>query len=250
MLPVARLVEIQGEITESAARRGLRLKLLGGLGIALASPSTDPTLERSFGDLDFLAAKGASRAVEELFRELGYEADPASLQSAHRRQIWWPPGGGTHVDVFLGAFEMCHTLDLSERLGGEPPTLFAADLLLSKLQIVELNEKDAIDTCRLLAAHALGPDDALGEINLPYVCGLLAADWGFFTTVTDNLAALADSPVLAGAAEREAIEQRRRALLAALEAEPKTRGFRLRARVGRKKRWYRLPEEIEGEDCE
>lgn len=247
MVPVERLVEIQTDVTEVAARRGLRLKLLGGLGIALSSPTDDPSLLRSFGDLDFLAAKGASRAVEDLFGELGFQIDPASIASAHRRQVWWPPGEETHVDVFLGAFEMCHTLDLSERLGGDPPTLFAADLLLSKLQIVELNEKDAIDICRLLGAHSLGAEDAPGTINLPYVCDLLSGDWGFFTTVTDNLVALADSPVLRGAAAAETIEQRRAALLAALEEQPKGRSFRLRARVGRKKRWYRLPEEIDDE---
>lgn len=248
--PVSRLVEIQATISEAANRRGLQLKLLGGLGIALASPTPDPSLQRDFGDLDFLAPTRASRTVEELFRELDFELDASSLRSAHRRQIWWSPGQETHVDVFLGAFEMCHTLDLTDRLGGSAPTLFAADLLLSKLQIVELNEKDAIDICRLLGAHALGAEDAEGLINLTYLCELLGGDWGFYTTTTDNLVALAGSPVLRRAEDGATIDGRRRELLAALEATPKSRGFRLRGRVGRKKRWYQLPEEIDGEEVE
>jgi hypothetical protein len=35
------------------------------------------------------------------------------------------------------------------------------------------------------------------------------------------------------------------ALLERIEAEPKTRGWKLRAKIGERKRWYELPEEVE-----
>ena len=53
---------------------------------------------------------------------------------------------------------MCHRLDLRSRLHIAGPALNPADLLLTKLQIVELNRKDAIDMIALLLAHPLGAD--------------------------------------------------------------------------------------------
>jgi hypothetical protein len=242
--PVDRLLAISSEIRDATVTPGVRLKLLGGLGIALCSPTEDPALQRSFADVDFLAPRSQVDEVRDLFTGLGYSLDPSSAQTVHRRQTWWPPEEDTHVDVFLGVFEMCHSLDLGSRLDGPEPSLAAADLLLSKLQIVELNEKDALDIARLLSVHELGPDDSPGTINVPYVSELLGSDWGFYTTVTDNLSALAGAPTSSAAVASETIERRRRGLLDALEAAPKTRGFRLRGRVGRKKRWYQLPEEV------
>jgi hypothetical protein len=242
-----RLLAIHREIEDAATRQQVRLKLLGGLGIAISSPTEDEALMRGFGDVDFLAPRRGADEVQGLFRSLDYSLDPDSAQTVHRRQIWWPPAADTHVDVFLGAFEMCHTLDLEDRLDGSQPALPAADLLLSKLQIVELNEKDTIDVGRLLSTHELGADDSSGTINVPYIGDLLGSDWGFYTTVGDNLTAMEGASVFGRSAGTDAIEANRRRLLDALEEAPKSRGFRLRARVGRKARWYRLPEEV-GDD--
>lgn len=244
MTSTDRLIEMQGEIQDAAAAKGISLKLLGGLGIAVSSPTEDRALERGFADIDLLSRRSESLDVRALFEELGYGMDPSSALTVHRRQTWWPESGDTHVDVFLGEFEMCHTLDLEPRLDVTPAALPAADLLLSKLQIVELNEKDVIDVARLLSTHELGDDDSPGTINLPYICGLLGADWGFYTTVTDNLEALAGAGPVSAAGDTATIEDRRRRLLDALEAASKTRGFRMRGRIGRKKRWYQLPEEV------
>ncbi len=57
------------------------------------------------------------------------------------------------VDVFVGTFSMCHRLDLSGRLGEHAYSLDAADLLLTKLQIHEINRKDLVDAVRLLLTH-------------------------------------------------------------------------------------------------
>jgi hypothetical protein len=145
--------------------------------------------------------------------------------------------------VFLGEFAMCHSLDLDQRLPAEHSALAAADLLLMKLQVVELNHKDVTDTAALLTTHRLGDSDAAGSINRRRIVEVLTTDWGFYTTATDNLERLPElvfalDPELARPVAEAAAEIR-----AEVDAAPKSRAFKLRARVGRRKRWYEVPDE-------
>ena len=140
--------------------------------------------------------------MTEALEQAGLQAEPEfnALQGA-RRQIWWTADRTTHVDVFLGEFTMCHSLDLDQRLPADHPALAAADLLLMKLQVVELNHKDVTDAAALLTTHRLGDDDAAGSINRQRIVEVLAGDWGFYTTATDNLERL---PELVAAARSRA----------------------------------------------
>jgi len=65
-------------------------------------------------------------------------------------------------------------------------------LLLSKLQIVELNAKDAHDIFHLLSGLRVGRDSARPSIDPDRFGSVLAADWGWWRTVTGNLAKLPD----------------------------------------------------------
>ena len=73
-----------------------------------------------------------------------------------RRLLFYDEPNRRQVDVFVGTFEMCHTLPVADRLDVEPLTLPAADLLMTKLQIVRLNEKDRNDAYALLLALEVG----------------------------------------------------------------------------------------------
>jgi hypothetical protein len=140
---------------------------------------------------------------------------------------------------------MCHAIPLSDRLGLERGTVPLAELLLTKLQIIEVNEKDVRDTVLLLHGHPVEDHD--GEaINAARIAELCAADWGLWRTITANLQHcgehLGDYDL--DEADRDRIAARFDLLLERVEAEPKSRGWKLRARVGERKRWYDLPEEV------
>jgi hypothetical protein len=140
---------------------------------------------------------------------------------------------------------MCHRIPLSERLELEASTVPLAELLLTKLQIIELNEKDVRDTVLLLHGHPVEEHDE-DAVNGARIASLCAADWGLWRTITANLEHCRDrvddyellSP------EREQIAARFNQILDRVEAEPKSRGWKLRAKVGERKRWYDLPEEV------
>jgi hypothetical protein len=232
------------ELVGLADARGIPLRALGGLGVDLRAPGAHPLLRREFADVDVAVPRRARRQVTEVMEEAGLEEEREfnALQGA-RRQIWWTPDRSTHVDVFLGEFTMCHRLDLDARLAVDHPALPAADLLLMKLQVVALNRKDVSDTAALLTTHTLADGDSAGSINRGRLVDVLSTDWGFHTTATDNLERI---PGLVG--EIDAALGRQVAAMAAelreeVEQAPKSRAFKLRAKVGRRKRWYELPDE-------
>ena len=107
-----------------------------------------------------------------------------------RRLIFHGPAG--KLDVFVGAFEMCHRLELSGRLALDSPTLTVSDLLLTKLQIVELERQGRAGRRELLRDHALGHGDG-DHVDVDYLAGLVAGDWGLWRTTTGTLRARSPS---------------------------------------------------------
>jgi hypothetical protein len=153
---------------------------------------------------------------------------------------------GRPIDVMVDRLTMCHTLDLRPSFGRQRLTVDAIDVLLSKLQIVELNEKDARDIIYLLSALPLGGTGA--SLDTDRYGKLLGADWGWWRTVTGNLAKLpgliAEKPELVPVnAVYDPREQIQRLSQLAADA-PKSVKWRLRSNLGDKVRWYELPEEV------
>ena len=235
-------------ICEQASERGVAVRLLGGIAIWLRSPDeVRDELGREYADIDLATVRKSSKPLRDLLESLGYEPDKMfnAVQGDRRLYFNSPDGGSYHLDVFVDRFEMSHQLDLGSRLEREPIVLPAAELLLTKLQIAELNRKDAADTSMLLLGHELGSADGPGVLNVGYVTEVCGQDWGFYTTVTDNLEktqSLLDG-ILADAGEREVVAGRVGELQAQLEAAPKSRGWRRRAKIGRRMKWYDTPDE-------
>jgi hypothetical protein len=231
-----------GRLLAAIAERGVAARLLGGMAIQLlTAPSV---FEREIADLDLIVARRDARALEDLMEQLGYEGDRQfNALNGHRRLLF---DGPARVDVFVETFEMCHALPLAERIDVRPDTLPAAELLLTKLQIVELNAKDRGDAFALLYALDVADHDD-GAINVARIAELTARDWGLQHTVELNLgrlrAELDDLPL--ADEDRRRIGERADAIGAAMEAAPKSRGWKLRARIGERKRWYEQPEEVD-----
>ena len=134
-----------------AAAAGLSLKLLGGLAVRVICPGFPPRL-RQGQDIDFAClSKGRKDVVANLVQQ-GCQADRQFNALNGDRQMYFIAPSGRPIDVMVDRLTMCHTLDLRPAFGRLPLTVDAVDLLLSKLQIVELNEKDVRDALQLLSA--------------------------------------------------------------------------------------------------
>lgn len=250
----ADIVSEGARLVDLATAAGLTMRLLGGVAVRLISPSAaQPPLARSYGDLDFALARKDGRAIRDVLEHAGYTGE-RRFNALHgdKRLLYVDEARDRKLDIFLGAFRMCHMLDLEGRLLPGLRTLTPSDLLLTKLQIVQLNNKDAQDALAILADHALAdhaePGQAGDVIDVGYVATLCGHDWGWYTTVTDNLTRVAQ--IGAGLGPSEAVAratERVTEMRSALEQAPKSLSWRMRSAVGRKVAWYEEPEEIRQE---
>jgi hypothetical protein len=242
------MVAAARRITEAAEAAGVDARLLGGIAIWLrASEQMRGALGRTYADIDLATPKKQSKALREVLEGIGYLPDKMFNNLQGDTRLYYHSADGTyHVDVFIEKFVMSHELELGPRLRTEPTTLPGAELLLTKLQIAELNHKDASDTVMLLADHELAQTDGAGMINVAYVNEQCGSNWGLYTTVSDNLETTRNllPEILAEGPARTTVEGRITELLAALEAAPKSGGWRRRAKLGRRMKWYQTPDEV------
>jgi hypothetical protein len=233
-------------LVDAADAQGVVLRLVGGVAIWARCPSARRApLARPYNDIDVVTRSGSTAAVTAFFTGQGYEPNRMfnALHGA-QRLMYADPARERTVDVLVDRFAMCHQLDLRDRLPPGARTLPLADLLLTKLQVVELNEKDLKDLLALLADHDLdGDDDAIGTARILAVTG---DDWGMEHTVRGTLARVRDAAGSAGldTTVAERIRSRVDHLVEALDGARKTLRWRMRARLGERVRWYELPEEV------
>ena len=200
-------------------------------------------LERQYKDLDFMTSRSDGGAAAKLLRRLGYEPHVAfNAMNSKERMLFFDEAHGRQVDVFVGTFRMCHAIPLEGRLEIDPVSVPLAELLLTKLQVIEVNEKDVRDTVALLLEHPLGDEDGT-TLNAGRVAQLCADDWGLWRTITANLERVR-AQLDRYDVDRDRVDERLRALEERIEAEPKSRGWKLRAKIGERKRWYEIPEEV------
>jgi len=241
------LVDEGERLLALAHEQNATFALLGGVAIRLHAPEVPAALDRQYKDLDFAVPKGGSGAAGKLLSDAGYEAEVVfNAMNSKERLLFHDTGNGRQVDVFVGSFRMCHEIPLSDRIKPGDKTVPLAELLLTKLQIIELNEKDIRDTVLLLYGHEVADhdDDAVNGRRIAELC---ASDWGLWRTITANLGRCGDhvAEYALPESEQSRVRDRLKALLAEIEAAPKSRAWRMRDKIGDRKRWYDLPEEVE-----
>jgi hypothetical protein len=246
--PILEDIVAEGErVLGLASGDGVPVRLLGGVAVRLQAPTLPPAFDRRYKDLDFAVPKGGFRSADKLLSGAGYEPHTAfNALNQKERMLFFDTTHDRQVDVFVGAFRMCHEIPLNDRLAVQDRTVPLAELLLTKLQIIELNEKDVRDTLLLVHGHDVSDRDG-DDINGARIAELCAGDWGLWRTITQNVGKVIEH---AGNYEvpdgdRERMVGRLQAVLDRIEAEPKSRGWKLRDKIGDRKRWYELPEEVE-----
>lgn len=238
-------------VIAAADAAGATLRVLGSIGVALHCPDAKallPAFERTYADIDFAAYGRQARELTAAISGLGYREDrEVSITSEGRRAIFdHPTAPRVHLDVFFDELEFCHRIPLGGRLEADRPTIPLAELLLSKLQIVKLNEKDVIDAILLLLDHELGRGDA-DVIDLERIARLCADDWGLWRTLTMNLEKVrtfaAGYPQLSPA-QQTRVGTAAAELKRAIDAAPKALAWRVRDRVGDRRQWWTDVDEV------
>ena len=231
-------------IAAAAQLAKLPVKLVGGAAVNLHSPSArQPPLRRRYGDLDFVAASKKQQSVQRLFESLGYQGEQRfNTLNGHQRLLYLDGMNGRQIDIFIDRMKMCHVIELGGRLSHDGPTLTPADLLLSKLQVYEVNMKDLVDTIALMLDHPIADNDD-DAINAAYLAHLVSEDWGLYRTLQLNIERVRGAAI-ALEVNADRVNQRLDELWERIDRQPKSLKWKLRARIGDRVSWYQLPEEV------
>jgi hypothetical protein len=230
-------------LVEEAREQGLELRILGSLAYRLHCPANIQLFEqmkRDLTDVDLAAKSEQRREVRAWLEGKGFVVDRDLLVATEgKRYAFGDPDSDLFVDIFFDELYFNHPIPLRDRLDLDYPTITPTDLLLEKMQIVEINPKDIKDSLVLLLEHPL---DSSGEdaIDHTYIARVLGADWGFHHTVSTNLGVLrrhlGDGEL--STEQARTVGDRMDALERAIAEEPKTGKWKMRARIGTRKRWY------------
>lgn len=241
-LPLATLTDEVVRVLDAAEREGVIVRAVGGLAVYLLCPSARvPPLARSYKDVDLVGRRGDAARITDLLVSLGYE--PAAEFNAlhgHRQLYFWDARNRRQLDVFVERIHLSHELDVGGRLDLAPRTLTPADLLLTKLQVFEINQRDLGDAAALLADQPIAHDG----IDPVRVVEVLSSDWGWWRTCTRNLESVARfADDLEGFEGKDRVRRSVQELARYIDDAPKGVRWKLRSILGERVRWYELPEE-------
>ena len=234
-------------LTDEAQKQGIILRVMGPIALHYYFPdyvdlyrSMERLGDRVFTDIDYAAYGKSRNKLVPFFEAHGYELEKrAAMLSGGTRMIFFG-AKIPMIDVFFDKLDYNHPIDYRGRLEIHPHCVSLADLMLQKLQIVQINDKDLKDAMLLFLAAPVSDTDK-NAINAKYVAKLFADDWGFYYTATINLKRIKEA--MAGV---KALTDDHRAIIAEkvdyflkfIEDTPKSGKWKSRAKAGTGKPWY------------
>lgn len=238
------------QILQKSQEAHVLMRVIGSLAFQMHCPQfgyLQQALGRAYTDIDFAAYGKHARQIGELMVAMGYtENREVYIATEGERAIFDKPAAGLHVDVFYEKLDFCHTIYWKDRLEVDSPTIPLAELLLEKMQIVRINEKDIIDTIMLLLEHPIGDIDQ-ETINTQWIAKLCAADWGLWRTTTMNLdkvRLLAHGYTLLTDVQKSRVNEQVDSIRKRLDEEPKSFAWKVRSQVGDRVKWYKDVDEV------
>jgi hypothetical protein len=235
-------LEAATQIIDTAETKRVRLRLLGGLAFKKLCPSAmDPRYFRENKDIDLMGKRENSREIVKIMESLGYKPrEIFNKLNMGQRLIYYDIDNKRRVDLFLDEFVMCHKFNFKESILAGTYTLPITQLLMTKLQVVEKTEKEYKDI--MVAFHDFDVTSEKEGIRGDEIADLCSKDWGIYTTFTKSLEAVLTKTGELGEPEKGLVVSRIQKLLDMMGAAPKSFGWKMRARVGERTRWYELPQ--------
>jgi hypothetical protein len=223
-------------IIDAARDVGATLRLIGGLGVRTHCNELK-FCDREHGDIDLAGLSRDSDKIIEILQSMGYrERRTVTFASGGNRLLFENTQIGNHVDIFLDKLRMEHEINLKERLKTNEYTVSVSDLLLGKLIIYHLTEKDYRDIFTLLKDLEVGESDAENMLNLRYLASLCAKDWGLYVDVLTSIEKCKSflPNYEMDKRDRENVEKKLNLLEKRIKTAPKSIRWRIRAFVGTK----------------
>jgi len=244
-------LKILNYLVEEAQKRNITVRAIGALAFRIHCPRykyIEYSTGRILTDIDFMAYSKDVNRIEDMFKELGWSeilTHRIYSMQAMRRIYNYPEDPNLHAEFFFDKLSMSHDIDFRGRLEIDRLTISLVDLLLEKLQIAQINEKDIIDLLVLLREHAVG-DNEEETVNVAYLAKVCSDDWGLWKTATTNLdkvKSFIQSYEILNGEDRNDISSKIETLQKTIHGNPKSFRWKLRARIGERQQWHRDVEE-------
>ena len=184
------LIELSKLIIKEAKIKNIVIKLLGGVAIWKLCPLNHDLyniLGRKINDIDFASeSKYKSKLDKMLVNDFNlildpiFESIPGVLRSA-----FYDKKGKKICDINYDSLMYSHKIELKSSFKNDLETISLTDLLLSKFQIKEINNKDIIDIFLLLIDYEIGYNDSK-KFDINYIAKICKNNWGFEHTIRKN----------------------------------------------------------------
>jgi hypothetical protein len=246
------------EIVTRAHEVDAEARIIGGLAILIHSMDYIDLFkklrrldegERQITDIDIITYKPHVNRLDSVLTKLSYMPDfRVTMYYGDSRRIYYSKDGSHQVDVFIDRLKYNHIIDFGKpskgRLELDFPTITPSDLLLEKLQIHRIAEKDIKDIILLLRAHKISSEYEGDAIDLKRLQEVLSDDWEFWYEARLNLEKVLiflekyRNEHILDDADAGDVEEKVKSLLRFLEEMPKTKNWLKRAKIGEKKKWW------------
>ncbi len=238
----ADLLEAANQLLERVDEQEIAVKFLGGLAFKLICPSSaEGSLSRDNNDIDLAVRRKDVSKLKKLMETMGYEY-PLRSNALHPDQILYVDNQNKRqVDIFVDGFQMCHKLDFRHGLEDEGPTLPITELLMTKLQIAEITDKDLRDIGAALFDFEIG--SGKHDIHDAQITNITSTNWGVWKDFTGNLMKLKNRITKLAPDKAEVIALSADSLLGLIAARPKSARWQIRARIGERMQWHELPQQ-------
>ena len=238
------------KLGETAKAQNLPIKLLGATAFINRCPKHQDLyfkFGRRLTDVDVMTYSSVkSESIDNFFKDLGFEKQQHYIWHASTRDLFLNEDG-LLVDVFRDKLEFCHTIYFKNRLNSGHLTIPLEEMVLQKLQIVQINDKDFKDLSVLFLEHDVAESSG-DSIDANFIADLFSKNWGFYYTSTTNLnkfkSYLSEIPELTDD-NKSVIRRRTDRLMTVIEKAPKTMAWKVRAKIGTRMKWYNEVEEIQ-----
>lgn len=234
-------LEAAKQLLRESEKRGIESKLIGGLAFKILCPSSrEGSLARNNNDIDLVVKRKEVGKLKKLMDGLGYEYPPSSDVIYPDQILYMDNQNRRQVDIFVDGFQMCHKFDFRKGLEESGQTLPITDLILTKLQIAELTDRDMQDLGAAFFDFRLGQGP--NHIRYDQIAYLASKNWGIWKDFTDNLKKLRVRISEIAPEEAGEIAKRADTLLEDIDRHRKSARWKLRARVGERLSWHELPQ--------
>jgi len=213
------------KILSDCKENSIDIRLFGSVALLFLEFEREKNINefyREIADIDIIVRPNHIEAFESYFINQHYEVNRRIRMLYGNQRRSFRLENGISIDVFIGNITLCQDIFILDRFDLSYPTITPADLFLTKIQKMELSEKDVFDINFIL--------DYINDSDYQYIIDMSSKNWNWWKTFTTNIPELLKKNISDNS--RKCLND----LLTGIDSSDKTISWKIRNIIGGK--WY------------